>query len=111
MCCNLKYIQIILKYNIKRYSKAKFKLLKNQSYQDLAFVKKDDKLINTELKLNKFKNKIIKVDTKIKSNFLKNINNKYFLNETNRENLLFVLEISKKLKLNKKKINRCISKL
>ena len=87
---------------IKRYLKAKFKLLKNQTRHDLAFVNKDDKLINKELRIYKFKNKIIKVDTKRKNKLLKIIKNKYFLNETNRENLLFVLAISKKLNLSQK---------
>ncbi len=87
---------------IKRYVKAKFKLLKSQFKGDLAFVKKNDRLINKELKLSKLKSKIIKVNTKIKNNFFINIKNKYFQNETIRENLFFVYEISKKLNLNKK---------
>ena len=83
---------------IHRYVKAKFKLIKNQLKGNLAFVKKDDKLILNELKLNKFKSKIISVDTK-KNDFFKKINNSYFLNEANKENLSFVLEISKKFKI------------
>ena len=59
-------------------------------------------MINKELKLSKLKSKIIKVNTKIKNNFFINIKNKYFQNETIRENLFFVYEISKKLNLNKK---------
>ena len=85
--------------SLDNYVKAKFKLLKNQSKGNLAFVKKDDLLINKELQLNKFKGKIIKVNTLKNDSFLKKINNKYFLTETNKENLLFVLEISKKLNL------------
>ena len=84
---------------IGNYVKAKFKLLKNQPKDSIAFVKKRDFLIKKELKLHNFKSKIIKVDNKISNNFLKNINNNYFLSETNIENLSFVLEISKKLKL------------
>ena len=33
----------------------------------------------------------------------KKINNKYFHNQSNKENLLFVFEISKKLNINQKK--------
>ena len=89
---------------VKRYVKAKFKLLKNQLKEDLAFIKKDDSLINKELKSSKIKSQIIKVDTKRKNKFFNHINNRYFLNETNIENLLFVLSISKKLKLKKKQL-------
>ena len=84
---------------LNKYVKAKFKLLKNQTSRGLAFVKKNDLLIEKEIKSNKFNCRIIKVDTKKQNNFLKKIDNKYFLTETNKENLLFVLEISKKLNL------------
>ena len=86
---------------IGKYVKAKFKLFKNQLKGNLAFVKKDDPLINRELRLNKFKSKIIKVNTNKNDKFFKEINNEYFLTKTNKENLLFVLEISRKLKLKK----------
>ena len=85
--------------NLNKYIKAKFKLLKNQFKGNLAFVKKNDLLIDKELKLNRFRGKIIKVNTKNNDNFLKNINNNFFLSETNKENLSFVLEISKNLNL------------
>ena len=94
----------------RQYIKAKFKLLKNQLRGDLAFVKKDDPLINREIKSNKFVCKIIKVNTKKKSKFLENIDNKYFLTETNKENLSFVFEISKKLKLKKQILKKTFHK-
>ena len=84
---------------INRYVKAKFKLLKNQHQGYFAFIKKNDLLIKKELIKNKFNSKIIKVDTKKIDIFLNKINNNYFLTETNKENLSFVLEISKKLNL------------
>jgi len=86
---------------IGKYVKAKFKLFNNQLKGNLAFVKKDDSLINRELRLNKFKSKIIKVNTNKNDKFFKEINNEYFLTKSNKENLLFVLEISRKLKLKK----------
>ena len=95
---------------LKKYIKAKFKLLNNQLKGHLAFVKKDDFLINSELESNKFACKIIKVNTKKIYKFLQNIGNKYFLTETNKENLLFVYEISKKLKLKKKMLKRTFRK-
>jgi len=93
---------------LRKYIKAKFKLLKYQLRGSLAFVKKGDLLIERELNSNRFVSKIIKVNTKKKYNFLKNINNKYFLTETNKENLSFVLEISKKFKLKEKLITKTI---
>ena len=89
---------------IQKYIKAKFKLLKNQSKKNLAFVKKNDPLIKNELKTNKFKCTIIKVDNKNLIYSQKKINNNYFSTEPNKENLSFVLEISKKLNLKKKSL-------
>ena len=83
---------------MNNYVKAKFKLLKNQLKGHYAFVKKNDLFIKKELKSSKFESKIIRVDTK-KNNILKNIRNNYFLTETNKENLLFALEISKRFNL------------
>jgi len=94
----------------KKYVKAKFKLLKNQLKGHFAFVKKDDLLINRELKSNKYFCKIIKVNTKNIDKFLENIGNKYFLTETNKENFSFVFEISKKLNLKSKLIKKTIQK-
>ena len=88
---------------LKRYIKAKFKLLKSQLKGDLAFIKNNDKLIHNELKQLSLKSKIIRINTNYKNNLLKKINNKYFHNQSNKENLLFVFEISKKLNLNQKK--------
>jgi UDP-N-acetylmuramoylalanine--D-glutamate ligase len=95
---------------LNKYVQSKFKLIKNQQKGNLAFVKKDDLLINKELKSNNFDSKVIKVNTKESNNFLKNIENKYFLTETNRENLSFVLEISKKLKIKKNLLIKTIQK-
>ena len=95
---------------LKKYVKAKFRLFKHQLKGHLAFVKKDDLLINQELKKNKFLSKIIRVDTKKTDKFYENIDNKYFLTETNRENLSFVLEISKKLNLNNSLLIKTIQK-
>ncbi len=95
---------------LKKYIKSKFKLLKKQCKGNFAFVKKDDRLINQELKLNKFNGKIIKVNTKKNNNFLKHVANEYFLTETNKENLLFVLKISKKLKIKNSSLKKTIDK-
>ena len=86
---------------LNRYIKSKFKLLQNQLKHHFAFVKKDDLLIKKHIKFNSFNGKIIRINTKETKNFLKNLNNKYFSTETNKENLSFVIEISKKLRLKK----------
>ena len=95
---------------LNNYIKAKFKLLKNQSKKHLAFVKKNDHLIKKELMNNKFKSKIIKVDIQNINFFLKDIKNNYFLTDSNKENLSFVLEISKKLALKKRLLKETIQK-
>ena len=97
-------------HTLSRYIKAKFKLLKHQSKGNLAFVKKNDFLIKNYLKSNRFKSKIIKINTQKKDKFLRNIDNNYFSTETNKENLLFVLEISKKLKIKKNLLIKTIQK-
>ena len=93
---------------IDSYIKAKFKLLKNQLKGHLAFIKKDDPLIIKEIKSSKFNSKIIKVDTNKIDMFLKNINNDYFLTETNKANLSFALEISKNLNLKNRLLVKAI---
>ena len=95
---------------LNKYIKAKFKLLKKQFKGNFAFVKKDDQLINRELKSIKLNSKLIKVDTKKTNNFLKDIDNEYFLTDTNKENLQFVLEISKKFNLKNNLLIKTIQK-
>ena len=87
--------------NLKNYINAKFKLLDLQSRQSISFVKRNDELINKKLHSKKFNCKIVKVDTNKINKFYTNINNNFFLSETNKENLSFVIAISKKLKLKK----------
>ncbi len=85
--------------SLKNYINAKFKLLDSQTKKCFAYIKMNDKLIATKLKSKKFKCKIIKVDTKKNYNIFKKIDNNYFLTESNKENLAFIIEISKKLRL------------
>ncbi len=85
--------------SLKDYINAKFKLLDSQSKNCFAYIKKEDKYINRKIKSKKFDCKIIKVNTKKISSNLKIIDNSFFSTEENKENLSFVFEISKKLKL------------
>ena len=95
---------------LNRYVNAKFRLLKSQLKGYLGFVKKDDLLIKKKLTSNRFNSKIIRVSTNKANIFLKDINNEYFLSETNKENLSFVLEISKKLKLKNNLLKKTVRK-
>ena len=88
--------------NLKNYINAKFKLLNSQSNKSIAFVKKNDLLINKKLNSKKYKQKIIRVDLKKANKIINQLKNKYFLSAGNRENLSFVLKISETLNLNSK---------
>ena len=87
---------------LKEYIKVKFKLIKNQKLNSIAFVNKHDVNTNKFLKKKFFRSKIIKVNVKLNNKYLLNFKNNYFLSTSNKENLLFVLEIIKKFKINKK---------
>ncbi len=93
---------------LQNYVNAKFKLLDSQSKSCLAFVKSDDVLISRKLKNKKFNCKIVKVNTKKNYNDFLEIKNKYFLTESNRENLSFIIELAKKLKLKNNLLQKTI---
>jgi UDP-N-acetylmuramoylalanine--D-glutamate ligase len=95
--------------NLKNYVNAKFKLLDSQSSKSIAFVKKNDPLINEIINKKNFKQKIIKVDSLKNDKMLKQLKNKYFLSFGNKENLSFILKISKTLKLNDKELLRTLN--
>ena len=96
--------------NLKNYINAKFKLLNSQSRDSIAFVKKNDLLINRKLKSKKYNPKIIRVDLKKAKKIIKQLKNKYFLSAGNLENLSFVLKISETLNLNSKKIIKTLNR-
>ena len=95
--------------SLKNYVNAKFKLLKSQIRGSFAYVKNDDELITNKIKNNKYKAKIYKVQTSKLSKKFKKITNKYFISDSNKENLSFILKIALKLKLNKKKLIKTIN--
>ena len=96
--------------SLNNYINAKFKLIDSQTRKCFAYVKKNDKFINKKLRSKKFNSKIIKVDTKKNYDFFKKINNNYFFSDTNKENLSFIIEISKKLRLKDNLILKTIQK-
>jgi UDP-N-acetylmuramoylalanine--D-glutamate ligase len=95
--------------NLKNYVNAKFKLLDSQKRQSLAYVKKNDYLIEKKIKESKYKQKIYKVDTAKISKIESQINNKYFISNGNKENLSFILKITSNLKLNNAKLINSIN--
>jgi len=86
---------------INKYVNAKFKLIKNQSKKDFAILNTKNFYIKKKIESKKFLSKIIKIEDGIDNNFLKKINNQYFNSDGNKENLKFILEVVKILKLKK----------
>ena len=90
----------------KNYINAKFNLIKNQSKGTFSFLNFEDKNIRRQIISNKYKSEIIKIKTKTVNDISLKIKNEYFKTDGNYENLLMIIEIIKKLKLNiKKSIN------
>ena len=95
---------------IKKYVSAKFKLIRNQSKKDLAILNNNNFYIKRELKSKSFLPKIIKITKDIDNNLLKKIDNQYFDTDGNRENLRFILEVARILKLKKKVLLKTLKK-
>jgi UDP-N-acetylmuramoylalanine--D-glutamate ligase len=95
---------------IKQYVNAKFKLVKNQSKKDIAILNIKNFYIKRELKNKNYLPKVIKIKKNINSTFLKKINNEYLNTEGNKENLKFVLEVTKILNLRKDLLVKTLKK-
>jgi len=86
---------------INKYVSAKFKLIENQFKEDIAILNTKNFYIKKKLESKKFLSKIIKIEKNIESIYLKKINNEFFNSDGNKENLKFILEVAKILKLKK----------
>jgi UDP-N-acetylmuramoylalanine--D-glutamate ligase len=95
---------------INKYVDAKFKLVKNQSRKDLAILNTKNFYIKRELKSKNFLPKIIQIQKKIDNNFLKKIDNQYFNTDGNKENLKFIIEVAKILRLKKNLLIKTLKK-
>ena len=95
---------------INQYVRAKFKLIKNQSKQDVAILNTKNFYIKRELESKNYLPKVIKIKKNIDSSFLKKINNEYFNTEGNKENLKFILEAAKILNLKKNLLVKTLKK-
>ena len=85
-------------------------LVINQSKKDFAILNTKNFYIRRELQSKNFLPKIIKIEKDIDKALLKKINNNYFNTNGNKENLKFVLEVAKKLKLKKKTLIKTLKK-
>mgnify|MGYP001355973682 CR=1 FL=1 len=90
--------------NYKNYVNAKFKLIKNQSKNNYAFIENKNYILNNLIKRNKINSKIYRVKYEKYKKYNEVITNDYFKNISNFKNLSFILAISKNLKLSIKKI-------
>ena len=95
---------------MNKYVGAKFKLVKNQSKNDFSILNTKNFYIKRELESKIFLPKIIKVEKELNNIFLKKINNQYFNTDGNKENLKFILEVSKILKLKKNTLIKTLKK-
>jgi len=95
---------------INKYVKAKFKLVKNQSKKDFSILNTKNFYIKKELESTNFLSKVIKIEKDIDNIFLKKINNQYFSTDGNKENLKFILEVAKILKLKKNPLVKTLKK-
>jgi UDP-N-acetylmuramoylalanine--D-glutamate ligase len=84
---------------VNKYISAKFKLIKNQSKNDIAILNTKNFYIKRELKQKKFAPLILKIEKYTSNSFIKKIGNHYFNTVGNKENLTFVLRLSRLLKL------------
>ena len=100
--------------NFKKYAKAKFKLIQNQSKNNYAYIENKNYLLNNLIRKNKTKSKIYRVNYKKYQKYYKLIANDYFRNIPNFKNLSFIFTISKNLKLScmtDHLINKAVTKI
>ena len=97
--------------SFRKYVKAKFKLIQNQSKNNFAFIEKNkNDTLGNLIRNNKIKSKICKVNYKNYKKYYKLITNKYFDNISNIKNLSFIFAMKKYLKLDIKKIIKVSNK-
>jgi len=83
------------------YVKAKFKLIRTQTSKDYSFLDMNNNFLKKEIKKKKLNSKIININAKLANQDLLSIKKTYFLTEGNKQNLLHVLAVVKKLGVKK----------
>ncbi len=96
--------------NLNNYIKTKFRLVKNQTNKDFAFLDIKNKYLKKFFNKKKLNPKIIHVSKKSYFDVINKIKNPYFYTDGNKENLRFVFSVADKLKLKKKYLFRTINK-
>ena len=96
--------------SIRNYIKAKFKLIKTQTKKDFTFLNTNNLFIKRYLSGQKILSKIIKINKTVQSKVLKKIDNSNFLSDGNKENLSFVFEIAKKMRISKNNLFKVLQK-
>ena len=86
----------------KNYAEAKFKIVKSQNKNDYTFIDDESNFLNTLVKKNKIKSKVIKINYLKYKKYVKQIDNIYFKNSSNKKNLFFVLAVAEILRVNLK---------
>ena len=95
--------------NIQSYAKAKFKLINNQDKNTFSYIDNDNKYLKKEVLKKKYKSKF-KIEKYLDFKKIKNkIHNPYFHNLNNIQNLSFIFEIGKQLKLSNKIILKSVN--
>jgi len=96
--------------SIRNYIKAKFKLIKTQTKKDFTFLNTNNLFIKRYLSGQRILSKIIKINKTVQSKVLKKIDNSNFLSDGNKENLSFVFEIAKKMRISKNNLFKVLQK-
>ena len=99
--------------NIKNYTKIKSKIFFAQNSSDYSYINLKNKYSNVIKKLffkKKIKSKLIFVSKSDCNFLLKKINNNYFKNEGNIENMAFAYRIAKNLKIKNRVIIKALNK-
>ena len=91
------------------YFNAKFQIIKNLKKNGFLIIPKKNKIIKKALKTNKLKKEILICSANISKKILQNINNKYFTNKNNQENLCFALKLAHRLKCSQKNILKAVN--
>ena len=71
---------------LRNYTSVKFKLIKNQKNDSIAFINKHDKNLQKEIKKKQHKSKVINVETVFKGKTINTFYNDYFSSQSNKEN-------------------------
>ena len=93
--------------NMKSYIEAKKRIFYFQNKNDFGYYNSNQKSIKINKKI---KSKIIKINLNKINKIKNNISNKYLKTQNNLENILFILSILKKLKINEEIIYKGINK-